>query len=155
MSTDSEKVETVLSLLRDKDSTRWVADQVLLSFSQGLSMNVKDAESDDRFNALEPANLTKRERRKREKYETTRPYTEQEKLELLREALETLYLVLPAIQVAALNALNELSVTAVEFAPPDEPEQVHSSYTIDLQTADSERQTLASNFAKFAEVLKE
>jgi hypothetical protein len=57
--------------------------------------------------------------------------------------------------VAALRGLNELSVTAVEFTPPDEPEQVHSSYTIDLETADSERQTLASNFAKFAEVLKE
>jgi hypothetical protein len=151
MSIDSEKVESVLSLLRDSDSTRWVADQVLSSFSQGLSMNVKDAESDDRFNALEPANLTTRERRKREKYETTRAYTEQEKLKLLRDALETLYVELPAIQVASLNALAEFGVTTVEFVPPDEPEQAESSYTVNLATANSEQQSLARNFAAFAE----
>jgi hypothetical protein len=41
-----DKVDTVLAELRENEPTRWVAEQVVVSFSQGLSMNVKEADLD-------------------------------------------------------------------------------------------------------------
>jgi hypothetical protein len=150
-----DEVVTMLSLLRGSESTRWVAEQVVRTFSQGLSMSVKDASQDLGFSAREPAGLTTRERRKREKYETTRPYSDQEKVDLLRRALEALYVELPAIQVAALNGLKDLrtKATTIEFVAPDEPEQSDVSYSVSLETLSSQKEYLITNFREFAKIL--
>jgi hypothetical protein len=151
-----EKIELVMSLLREHDSTPWVADQVASSFGQGVSMNAKDALGDAQFEGLEPSDLTAREKQKREKYETTRPYTDGEKLELLADALETLYVDLPAIQVAGLELLQGLGVTgtSIEFAPPDEPEQGRHEYTVDLQEMRKQKELLIGNFERFKRELE-
>lgn len=150
-----EDVATILSLLREDESTRWVAEQVQRTFSQGLSMSVKEASEDQGFTALEPSGLTTRERRKREKYETTRPYSDQEKRAVIRKALETLYVELPAIQVAALGGLKDLGInaTTMEFLAPVEPEQNHVEYSLTLEDQISRRASLASRFQEFEKML--
>jgi len=118
-------------------------------------MNVKDAQADIAFYSLEPSDLTSRERQKREKYETTRPYTDGEKLELLAEALETLYIDLPAIQAAGLEALQDLGGggASIEFAAPDEPEQGLHGYTIELRHLQERRELLNVSFEQFRQEL--
>jgi hypothetical protein len=143
--------DDLLSLLRNHEATNWVAEQVVQSFAQGVSMNVKDASSDARFSALEPSGLTKREKQKRQKYETTRPYLETEKVELILRALKILFVELPAIQVAGMVDLQQLGseATVIEFVPPDELEQSRSEYSKSAGRVKDERGVLESNFAKF------
>ena len=153
-----DAITTVITLLRKDDSTRWVAEQLVASFAQGVSMNVKDALTDARFYSLElveAANLSSRERQKREKYETTRPYTDQEKLELLQQALERLYVELPAIQVAGQKRLADLGGNAavIEFVPPDEPEQGRERYESSLELRESERDSAQGWLSEFVQVL--
>ena len=150
-----EKIDLVMRLLREDERTPWVADQVASSFAQGVSMNVKEALSDVQFYNPEPSDLTSRERQKREKYETTRPYSDEEKLELLTEALDALYVDLPAIQVAALKSLRDLGMAAstIEFAPPDEPEQGRHGHAVELQELSKTQEILKSNFERFQQEL--
>jgi hypothetical protein len=152
-----DKVDLLLRLLREDGATAWVSDQVVSSFVQGVSMNVKDAQSDAGFGDFEPIGLTNRERRQREKYETTRPYSEQEKLQLLDQALKTLFVVLPAIQIAGLRNLGEFDggATEIKFVPPDEPELGRSEYTIELASTVERTTLLFENFRKFEEKLVE
>ena len=147
----NDRVDTMLMLLRRTPATAWVADQVTQSFAQGISMNVKEASEDDRFSALEPAGLSTPEKRKREKYETTRQYSYSEKLQLLREAVMTFFVELPAVQAAAISGLQELGsrATDVDFVPQDEPEQGRAQYTTNLARVSAERDILAANFVKF------
>jgi hypothetical protein len=151
-----DNVETVLSLLDESESTGWVAEQVRSTFSQGLSMSVKEPSQELAFRQAAPAGLTPLERRKREKYETTRAFTDPEKLDLLHESLQALYLDLPAIQNAALECLQKIGepVENIEFVSPDEPEQTRERYTVNLDTITSERQYLAEHFPEFAKVLR-
>lgn len=151
-----EKVDKLLVILRERDDTSWVADQIVQSFGQGISMNVKEASLDLQFSALEPVGLSTREKQKREKYETTRPYSDEEKTELLREALETLFVELPAIQVAGMAGLQELGskATAIEFVPPDEPEQGRFEYTKRLDDVRAEQAALRTRFSEFEEDLR-
>lgn len=146
-----EKIDLVMRLLREDEQTPWVAGQVASSFAQGVSMNVKEALSDAQFYSLEPSDLTNREKQKREKYETTRPYSDNEKLELLTEALDTLYIDLPAIQVAGIKSLLDLGAagSTIEFAPPDEPEQGRHGYTVDLKQVRKSQERLKKNFEEF------
>jgi hypothetical protein len=78
-------------------------------------------------------------------------------MELLRRALETFYVELPAIQAAAFHGLGYagIHVSEIEFVPPDEPEQEHSAYTMALEEVMGRRQLLAGNFSEFAKALSE
>jgi len=131
----NEKLAVLLSVIGPRERTGWLIDQVKQSFAQGVSMNVKEAAADTAFNSVEPAALTSRERRKREKYETTRPYSESEKLELVRQALDTIFLDLPAMQTAGMEQLRKLGAHAdkIEFLAPDEPAEEQGE--ADLQYA--------------------
>lgn len=151
-----ERVDKLLVMLRERDETSWVADQIVQSFGQGISMNVKEASLDLQFSALEPVGISTREKQKREKYETTRPYSDEEKIELLREALETLFVELPAIQVAGMSGLRELGskATAIEFVPPDEPEQGRFAYSKSLDEVSAEQAALRINLFAFDQELR-
>lgn len=150
-----DKINAILSALRKSESTSWVAEQTTFTFSQGLSVSGKEASQELAFAALEPAGLTYRERRKREKYETTRPYSDGEKLDLLVRALTTFFIDLPAIQMAAFSGLRGLGVDAatVEFVTPDEPGQGEAAYSMSLQAVASQKEYLAHKFREFAEML--
>lgn len=151
-----ERVDKLLATLRERDETSWVADQIVQSFGQGISMNVKEASLDLQFSALEPVGLSTRERQKREKYETTRPYTDEEKFDLLRVAMKTLFVELPAIQVAGMSGLQELgsSATTIEFVPPDEPERGRFQYSKSLDEVSADQATLQISFSKFEQELR-
>jgi hypothetical protein len=151
-----ERVDKLLVMLRERDETSWVADQIIQSFGQGISMNVKEASLDLQFSALEPVGLSTREKQKREKYETTRPYSDEEKMELLREAIKTLFVELPAIQVAGMSGLQELGskATVIEFVPPDEPERGRFEYSRSLDDIRAEQAALRISFSKFEEELR-
>src|SRR5437762_3348685 len=106
----AEPANVLLPLLRQSVSTRWIADNIAETLEQGVSVRVRDASSDVVFAAetAEPTGITRHERKKRETYETTRPYTESEELEVFAAALRTLLLDLPAIQVAGIQILGDL-----------------------------------------------
>lgn len=126
-----ETSRAALDFLRSNDKLVWVLDQLLASFSEGIAHSAKErgiAHQVD-FLAAE-ATLTQKERTKREKYETSRPYDENEKLELIRFALAQVFVTLPAMQTATSKALRDLgsSATAIEFSTPDDEERPDGSY---------------------------
>ena len=147
-----EKVDHILQLMRESDDARWIAEQIEASFAQGISMSVKEAIVDGRFFELQPpTGLSKTEQRKREKYETTRPYTDSEKKDLVIAALRAVFVDLPAIQSAGLKGLREVGAesTSVEFLPPAEPEQGHLSYSRNLSESLAQESSLSERVEKF------
>ena len=146
-----ETIDTFLSVLRRDGATSWVADELTQTFAQGISMSVKDATLDAQFFALELDGLSSRERQKREKYETTRPYSDDEKIELLRAALQTLFVELPEIQATGIERLRGFGAKAdyLEFVPPDEPEQGQSGYLLEFVDTVKNRERMRENFFAF------
>ena len=114
-------------------------------------MSVKEASSDAQFSEMEPIGLSSRERQKREKYETTRPYSSDEKIELLRSALRTLFIELPEIQVTAIDLLRSFGAKAdhIEFVPPDEPEQGQFNYSLEFGAIEKNREHSRNIFTEF------
>jgi len=145
------RAEVLLSLLRSSGDTSWVAEQVTRSIAEGISTPVKDAAKDARFKEQEPPAIKAADQRKRQKYETTRAYTEPEEFNLVLSAFEALYVELPAVQVAGLKQLLELGSTAVaiEFIPPDASEPDVHAYTISIEQVQNRQLILEESFANF------
>jgi len=100
--------------------------------------------------------LSSREKTKREKYETSRPYEEHEKIELVKFALEEVFVTLPTMQMATERALRELgaNATAIEFLAPDDEERPEGSYAQELGREDERRvENLKQRLAEFSERL--
>ena len=99
--------------------------------------------------------LTHRERTKREKYETSRPYDEAEKVNLVRYALYEVFVTVPAVRLAATRSLRDLgaTVTTIEFSAPDAEERAEASYTHDVAMEPSVAEDLSRRFAEFDETL--
>lgn len=88
-----KSIEDFLDELRLSPSTSWMANEIDETLSHGISMNVKDAESDSGFFDLAPSyDVLAVERNKRQKYETSRPYSEDEKVDVILKAIEVMYL---------------------------------------------------------------
>jgi hypothetical protein len=152
----STEVDLLLALLRENESTRWVAEQVVESFRQGLTMSFKEASGDSRFFALQAHDISSVDKRKRDKYETTRPYADEEKLNLLLDALKTLFVEVPDIQDAAFRELEALGlkVAGIEFEPPESIEPERESYTLSREPAGAGARR-AENFAAFEKLIRE
>ena len=143
-----------MDLMRNSEDFSWIADQLSSTFDQGVLIKAKEAQEDSRFASLFYHQSTQ-ESKKREKYETSRPYSDQEKLELLTKAITAVFEVLPAIQnngIKTLKKFNE-SITRIEFLSPNSTEQ-NPSYSIDLLEIDSKNQRLKENAQKFIQELK-
>lgn len=149
-----ENIEDFLKELRQAPATTWVAEEIEETLSQGVSMNVKEAVADSRFFDLVPSqDLSAKERNKRQKYETSRPFTDQEKIEVALKALEVIYLDLPEIRNSAIENLNEFGdVAAVFFSSADEElieQSVVHEITLVRARGDSEMyREMYSNFMK-------
>ena len=101
----AETSRAALDVLRADEDIAWVATQLIASFTEGISDSATESWAVD-----EPAaqSLTLREKTKRAKYETSRPFDEHEKLSLIRFALREVFVTLPAMQRAAAGALKNL-----------------------------------------------
>ncbi len=115
-------------------------------------MTVKETKSDIEFFHLEPSGLSPREIKKRETYETTRAYTDEESMELIKEAFNALFVTLPSIQASAIKELKILGIdfSNIEFVQPDEPgrEDIPHSLPSDIQefSAESAKQRVEKFF---------
>ena len=79
---------TAIDLLRSDPEIEWVEDHLFASYSEGTTQSAKELAVVDQIGyALAQDATARRERVKREKYETSRPYSEAEKIELLEFAL--------------------------------------------------------------------
>lgn len=148
-----EKIDQLMGLMRNSEDFSWIADQLSSTFDQGVSIKAKEAQADRQFDQSSYRQTTK-EAKKREKYETSRPYSDQEKLELLSKAITAVFETLPAIQsngIKTLKKFNE-SITRIEFFSPNSTEQ-NPSYYIDLPEIDSKNQKLKENAQKFIQEL--
>ena len=130
--------DELIELLRESESVSWVADQIEHTLAQGITMTVKDIEYDSEFYRLEPSDLTKRERKKRETYETTRAYTEEEAIELIEEAFEAVFMTLPSVQAHIFKQLTKIDseLSAIEFVSPDEPGREDMPHTLSIDIVD-------------------
>jgi hypothetical protein len=149
-----ERIDQLMDLMRNSEDFSWIADQLSSTFDQGVLIKAKEAQEDSRFASLSYHQSTQ-ESKKREKYETSRPYSDQEKLDLLTKAITAVFEVLPAIQnngIKTLKKFNE-SITRIEFLSPNSTEQ-NPSYSIDLLEIDSKNQRLKENAQKFIQELK-
>lgn len=125
-----ETSRAALEVLRSDRRISWIPDQLIASFSEGIAYSAKDTGGEAQRTIVDSMDLSAREKTKREKYETTRPYDESEKLELVQFALQEIFVTLPSMQNAAARALKDLGSTAVaiEFTSPDEEEQAEGPY---------------------------
>ena len=147
--------EDFLRKLRENPATAWIADEIDETISQGVSMNVKDADKDSSFFELASTEeLSTKEKNKRQNYETSRPYTEEEKIDLALKTIKVMYLDLPAIRYSALNNFREFcdEVKSISFSS-DEKELVEQELVQDIKielVADelAKYKTIHANFIK-------
>lgn len=115
-----DKVSQTLDLLAADMLTTWVRDELQASFAEGITEKVSEqAKSSGYVSVVEPMALreARKEQTKRESYETTRPYTADEQLDLLEFALTQVFVALPAVRTSTTSFLRKLapSLEAVEF----------------------------------------
>lgn len=120
----------LLDVIRSDDKIAWIADQLIASFSEGLAHSAKEL-NNIQDTLLEEKNLSTREKTKREKYETSRPYDENEKIELVSFALREIFITIPSMQNKTAKSFQELGSRAqfIQFTAPDEEERPEGSYT--------------------------
>lgn len=130
--------ELLMQLLRESKSNSWVADQLGSTFAQSISMTVKDIGGDAEFYRLVPSDIPAREKKKRETYETTRAFTDEEALDVIKKAFRTVFVDLPAIQGAALRELHAFGIDFddIEFVAPDEPGREDAPHTLESSLQD-------------------
>lgn len=140
-----EKFEKLMMLIQEDDNTSWISQQLKDTFSEGVSVSVKELRTDSEYYQNEPDNISTKERNKRDKYETSRPYTNQEKYQLVIKALERAFIELPEIQFSAINNLSELcdGVKVIEFFESGETDEKVKSNSNDGHQIESSR--LAEN----------
>ncbi|WDF99217.1 hypothetical protein PSR30_01210 [Pectobacterium carotovorum subsp. carotovorum] len=149
-----ENIEVFLRELRESPITSWVAGEVDETLSQGISMNVKDAATDSKFyELLLSQNITTQERNKRQKYETSRAFTDDEKLEVILKAFEVIYLDLPAIRQSAIINLAEIgtNIEKITFSSAEEEivEEEKTAHEIKLKGVDEELHEYRELHTKF------
>ncbi|WP_422102206.1 hypothetical protein [Vreelandella sp.] len=149
--------EKLLELLRETEDSTWVADQLERTLAQGISMPVKESKSDAEFYRLEPIGLSAREKKKRETYETTRAYTEEESVEIIQDALRSLFITLPATQSSAVKTLRDLGTDAneINFVPPDEPGRDDAPHTLTINAENFSKEQAETRLQEFLERISE
>lgn len=146
-----DRVRDLLDAIRTDEQLFWVVEQLNASFAEGISQSAKDASSQPLAEFVVPGSLSAREKTKREKYETSRPYTDDEKLELTKFALKEIFLTLPAMKASTFESLRELGSTAssIEFTVPDEEEREEGSYAEAANPNRASQQELSRRFNEF------
>jgi hypothetical protein len=146
-----DRIRDLLDAIRKDEQLSWVVEQLNASFAEGISQSAKDASSQALAEFVAPGSLSTREKTKREKYETSRPYTEDEKLELTKFALKEVFLTLPAMKASTFELLRELGSTAssIEFTVPDEEEREEGSYAEATNPNRDSQQELSRRFTAF------
>lgn len=126
----NETSRAALEVLRSDKKIAWIADQLVASFSEGVTLSVREVSGVGH----DLTALTPRERAKRQKHETSRPYEENEKIELIRFALEEVFVAVPSMQIASTKFLREFAplASSIEFSAPDEEERAEKDYTRQL-----------------------
>lgn len=124
----------LLDLMRRDERLSWIVEQLTSSYAEGISQSAKDSNSHVQNEFSDVQSLSTREKAKREKYETSRPYTNEEKLDLAKFALKEVFLTLPAMKASTFESLRELGSTAstIEFTVPDEEERTEGSYSEEI-----------------------
>ena len=118
-----ENIDTFLRELKESSDSRWIANEVDETLSEGISINVKEAAEDSKFDELVIfQNLPAQERNKRQKYETSRPFSDDEKLDVVIKAFEVVYVELPAIRKSAILNLTKFdsNIQTIVFSSSDE-----------------------------------
>lgn len=151
-----DKSRLALELIRADEKVSWVRDQLASSFAEGITQSAKErslASQNDFF--LTDDNASSRERTKREKYETSRPYEEAEKVELIQHALHELFVTIPALQMEVTRSLLDLGAktTDIEFSAPDEEEREEGNYTHHIVMEPERAADLIRRFDSFKERL--
>jgi len=141
-----EKSQDALDVLRKDDQVFWVVEQVADSFAEGIAQSAKDDAE---------VNVPAREKVKRQKYETSRPYQESEKVDLIRFALQQVFVVIPELQTANAKWLRDLgsAATTIEFDAPDEEERKQGSYALPLDPGRERTVDLSRRFTEFDKIL--
>lgn len=146
-----DRVRDLLDAIRKDEKLFWVVEQLNASFAEGISQSAKDDSYQPLAELVLPGSLSAREKTKREKYETSRPYTDEEKLELTKFALKEVFLTLPAMKASTFESLRELGSTAasIEFTVPDEEEREEGSYVEAADPNRARQQELSRRFNEF------
>lgn len=141
----------VIDLLRTDERLTWIVDQLVASFTEGIAQSAKETGDSTRMDPVNAGVVSTREKTKREKYETSRPYSEEEKVALIEFALHEVFVTLPSIQAATATALAQLgsSANAIEFAAPDDEERIERSYTRKISPEGVRAEDLRNRFEAF------
>lgn len=153
----NETSKAALDLIRRDDKVDWVLEHLISSFSEGIAQSVKERETAAQVDVqVAEAQMTSKERTKREKYETSRPYEESEKLDLIDFALHEVFVTLPEIQAASAKSLKDLGAasTRIEFDTPDDEERMDGSYAVDVSPDRNNLDDLRQRFSSFSSRLR-
>ncbi|MGE6321003.1 hypothetical protein ACQKEF_12085 [Pseudomonas oryzihabitans] len=154
-----DRAEDFIEEMRRSKIAHWVADQIEETLIQGISMNAKEAIDDARFFQLRPSyEITTRERNKRQNYETTRPFSDDEKIDLIISAIESIYLELPKIRKSALDNIRELGIPIEKicfFSSEDESVNQYETLDIDFEKIEEEADIAEHSFESFTREIKD
>lgn len=148
-----DRAEEFIEEMRQSKTTEWIADEIEETLVQGISMNAKEALNDAGFFQLKRSNeITTRDRNRRQNYETSRPFSEDEKTELIIKALKSIYLELPKIKLSALENIRDLEISATEirfYSSEDEATNQHETLKITLKETKLEAETAEKSYESF------
>lgn len=151
-----DKSRIALDLIRHDHRTYWVWEQLAASLEEGITQSAKErVPNSDESEVAFSRRLTARERAKRETYETSRPYEEHEKIELIAYGLKEVFMTIPAVKLAAISALQELGSTAttIEFSTPQDEGRLEDIESHVLAMNETTAQRLAERYATFRATL--
>jgi hypothetical protein len=149
-----EKVDFIIKMLREKKDTLWVADQLSETFSEGVLMEIREMSQHEEFD-LVPEGITKKEKIKRQKYGTTRPYSDREKLEILENGLRRTFLEIQEVQISTFERIKKFvpSILNIIFVSPDDAKG--ETHTINLSKIKGSNENLKERFNQFIVNLRE
>ncbi|WP_054688215.1 hypothetical protein [Pantoea stewartii] len=140
-----EDINDFIRELKDLEGVNWIANELDETLSQGVLMSADDADKELSYNRvfeLSPfEELPAKERKKRTKYETTRPFTEEEKIDVIKNAFRVVFLDLPAVREAAMNNLRDFdnNIKTIVFSNSSEESSTKvEKHSIDIDDVEKE-----------------
>lgn len=144
-------------MLEEDSNATWIRDQISESIAEGITQSAKGDPPirGDIAHSQATSDLAYRERSRREKYETSRPFSEQERVLLIRSGLREVFVTIPAVELAAIRYLRSLTSdsTSIVFSAPEEYEVADARSVHRIEMTEAQAKDLSERFERFSREL--
>lgn len=146
-------IEDFLSEIKKSADIGWLAEEIEEIISEGISMNVSEvSQSVELFELVSSLEWSKSDNKKRQQYETSRALNENEQVNVILDAIGSIYIDVPAFRQSALGRLKSFSdnITAIEFVSLEKEE---GNYIITHDSVINESEKYKEKYQEFLKEL--